>query len=118
MVTMGDGVKTIGVSAFEGCSSLASVMIGKNLMVIEKKAFYKCTALKSITIPEKVVSIGDQAFYGCKKLQKMNLKTKRLKKVGKKAIKGIKKRAVIRVPKSRRRRTRDCLLPNPALKNQ
>ena len=43
-------------------------------------------------------SIGSQAFYGCSKLTSITLKTSRLNSVGKNAVKGIGKKAVIKVP--------------------
>ena len=48
-------------------------------------------------------TIGESAFSGCKKLKNITIKTKKLttKKVGSKAFKGIHKKAVIKVPKSK-----------------
>ena len=91
-------VTAIQNGAFNGYKKLKSVTIGKNVETIGKKAFYKCTALKSVTIPANVTTIGDQAFYGDKKLSKITIKSKKLKKVGKKAIGGINKKATIKCP--------------------
>ena len=41
-------VKTIGVSAFEGCSSLESVIIKGKLDVLMQRAFYGCTNLAAV----------------------------------------------------------------------
>lgn len=49
----------------------------------------------------KVTQINGKAFAGCSKLKKITIKAKSLKKVGKKAFKGIHKKAVIKVPKSK-----------------
>lgn len=62
-------------------------------------AFKKCKKLKKITIGKNVVSIGKNAFRGDKALKKITVKTTKLKKVGKNALKGIHKKAVIIVPK-------------------
>lgn len=65
---------------------------------------------KTITIPAtvrinevtcKVTSIGKKAFQGCGRIRKITIKTKTLKAVGKQAIKGIHKKAVIKVPKAK-----------------
>ena len=69
---------------------------------VEANAFKDCRKLKKATIGKYVTTIGNNAFYGDKKLKKIVVKTKVLKKVGKNAIKGIDKRAQIKVPKSRR----------------
>ena len=43
-------------------------------------------------------SIGKQSFFGCKNLKNITVKSKKLKKVGAKAIKGINKKATIKCP--------------------
>lgn len=47
----------------------------------------------------RVTGIGPKAFYRCKKLKKITIKSTELKTVGKNALKGIDKKAVIKVPK-------------------
>lgn len=101
-VKMGTKISSIGTSAFENCSKLKSVTIGKNVKTVGNKAFYKCVALTKITIPAKVTKIGTKAFYGCKKLKQITIKSKKLKTVGKSAIKGINKKAILKVPKSKK----------------
>lgn len=77
-VTIGNNVKTIGASAFEGCKKLSKVTVGSSVTTIKKKA-----------------------FKNCKKLATINVKSKKLKSVGKDAFKGIKSTAKIKVPKSK-----------------
>ena len=66
---------------------------------INKKALYKGTKLKKLTIGKNVQTIEDNAFNGCKNLKSITIKSTVLKKIGKNAIKGIYKKAVIKVPK-------------------
>lgn len=73
-VQIGDNVKTIGVSVFEGCTKLTKATLGKG-----------------------VTQIGSNAFKGCKKLNTLTIKSTKLKKVGKNALKGIKPTAKIKV---------------------
>ena len=57
------GGKSIGNSAFEGCSSLQYVTLSEDLEKIGARAFYGTTKLTNITIGKKVTSIvGNQVF--------------------------------------------------------
>ena len=62
---------------------------------ISDNAFANQKKLKSVTIGKGVTSIGKNAFKGCKNLKKIAVKSTSLKKVGKNALKGIHKKAVI-----------------------
>ncbi len=70
---------------------------------IAKNAFKNNKKIKKVTIGKYVKKIGANAFYKCKKLKTIVVKTSKLKKntVGKKAISGIYKKAIIKVPKSK-----------------
>ena len=57
--------------------------------------------VKTVSIGSNVTKIGSKAFYKAKKLTNIVVKTKKLKKVGKKALSGISSKAVIRVPSSK-----------------
>jgi len=59
-----DGVTTIGC-AFSCCDSLTSVVIGNGVTSIGDSAFFECRSLTSIVIPDSVTSIGDSAFTSC-----------------------------------------------------
>ena len=74
-VSIGDNIKTIGVSALEGCTKLTRITLGKG-----------------------VTEIGGNAFKNCKKLGSITIKSVKLKKVGKNALKGVKSTAKIKVP--------------------
>ena len=60
-----DGVKSIGVSAFQDCSDLTSVTISNGVTSIGAGAFSNCVSLINVTIPDGVKSIGKYAFYSC-----------------------------------------------------
>ncbi len=64
-INIPNGVTSIGVAAFKGCSDLTSVIIPNSVTSIGGAAFAQCIGLTSVTIPNSVTSIGDDAFYGC-----------------------------------------------------
>ena len=50
------------------CSSLQSVIIGKNVATIGYHSFEACTSLTSITIPSSVTCIEGSVFINCTSL--------------------------------------------------
>lgn len=68
---------------------------------IAKQACKGNKIIKSVTIPSTVTKIGQGAFMNCKGMKELVIKSSKLKSVGKNAIKGINKKAVIIVPKKR-----------------
>lgn len=62
-VVIGNGVKSIGESAFNCCRNLSSVTIGNKVTKIEDQAFV-LTRITSIIIPDNVTDIGIRAFWG------------------------------------------------------
>lgn len=61
-VALPDEIETIGVSAFEGCSSLETINMPANLKLIRESAFCKCSSLRSVELPEGVKEIEGHAF--------------------------------------------------------
>ena len=100
-----DKVAFVGLTAKNPKSATipATVTInGKKYKVTEiaANAFKNKKKLKKVTIGTNVTKINKNVFYGCKSLKTIIFKGKKLKTVGKNAIKGINKKAVIKAPKA------------------
>lgn len=62
------GITGIGDSAFVGFGSLQSVTFSEGLKTIGMGAFESC-GLRSVTLPDSLQTIGDMAFNRCEKLE-------------------------------------------------
>ena len=70
-ITIPNSVTTIGYSAFSGCSGLTSVTIPNSVTKIGNSAFSGCSGLTSVTIGNSVTTIGSDAFSGCSGLNEL-----------------------------------------------
>ena len=80
----------IGIGAFYGCTSLATIGLNINLKKIEKYTFYKCSSLFNVSFPRMLESIGRAAFYQCSFLNEIDLSSTRLKYIDQYAFYGTK----------------------------
>ena len=106
-ITIPASVKTIGTQSFANCTKLKKINGFTKVTAVGKQAFYKCTALtqigskaSTITLPA-VQKLYSGAFQNCSKISRITISSKSLKTVENKAITGINKKAVIRVPASK-----------------
>jgi hypothetical protein len=67
-VVIPNGVATIPIFAFCGCTGLKSVTIGTGVTYIAGNAFSGCTRLTSLTLPKGVKTIDSYAFGSCPNL--------------------------------------------------
>ena len=101
-VRLNSNIDNIGTSAFENCKSLTSINLNQtNIKIVKSATFKECIKLKGLTFPKGISKIGTNAFKDCKSLKTININTEVLNSVGKKAIKGINKKATIVVPKKK-----------------
>lgn len=104
-----DGKGTVAVAGAKS-KTVKSVKIGatvkiggKNFKItsVGKNAFKGYKKLSSVTIGKNVTRIEASAFEKCAKLKKIKISSNSLNSVGKKAIKGIYKKATIQCPKKK-----------------
>ena len=62
-------VVSIAAHAFDGCSSISSVVIPETVTTINDYAFKGCSSLELIELPNSVKSIGSYCFSGCSSLE-------------------------------------------------
>ncbi|MBQ4270079.1 MAG: leucine-rich repeat protein [Clostridia bacterium] len=63
-----DGADVVYMQAFAKRTSLKTVYLPSSLRTIGRSAFYGCSALLAADVPEKVEKLGAYAFYGCENL--------------------------------------------------
>lgn len=95
-------VTAIADNAFAKNNKLTSIKISDNITKIGKSTFSGCSKLKKITVPKNVTEIGKNAFKDCKNLSQITFQGTKIKKIGQNAFKNVSKKAVIKVPKSKK----------------
>ena len=91
------GISTVGVFAFERCSSLREVRLPSGITSLGNRAFYGCAALERIVLPRELLTIGSNAFSGCAALSSLGLPAG-LTTIGKAAFSGCTSLASIVLP--------------------
>ncbi|MDO4399492.1 MAG: MBG domain-containing protein [Coriobacteriia bacterium] len=95
-------VTSIGTNAFSGDVKLAAVPAFTKLTSVGTSAFLGCKSLKTFKLGAKVTTVGAKAFQNCKKLAQLTIKSAKLKKVGKAALKGTAAKLKVKVPKAKK----------------
>ena len=120
-VTVPDGIKVIGKSAFEDCWEVTKISLPAETEIIEESAFYgcssltsislsgikrigrsafsECTSLRSISIPEGITRVDDHLFENCNSLNNITLPNT-LKSIGISAFASCSNLKSIIIPKS------------------
>lgn len=75
-----------------------------DVAAIDDRAFYKNRKIRHALIGTNIQSIGKMAFYGTKQLRYIDIRTKKLKAIGKKAFIGIYPAAKIKIPRTRKKK--------------
>ena len=73
LVILGQGVISIGSSAFQDCKNLETVSLPGSLTALGKAAFLRCGELTNVKLPASLKSVGEDCFTGCEKLVLLDL---------------------------------------------
>ncbi len=99
-------IKTIGTSAFEGCTKLTDVTLNEGLELIVNKentigagGAFQNTGITAIEIPSSVKSIDHSAFYNCEQLTSVIL-NEGIMELGTSIFRGCSKLIIISLPSS------------------
>ncbi len=72
-IIVSEGIKNIGLSAFEACTKLESIKLPDSLLCIGNRSFYSCKELESISLPSSITKIGEYAFSECTSLDNIQI---------------------------------------------
>jgi len=97
------GVVNADVKSLKVADTVVINGVTCKVTAVAGNAFKSLTKLKQAVIGKNVTKIGKKAFYGDRKLKKIQVKGTVLKSVGKASLKGIFAKAVIKVPKSKKK---------------
>ncbi len=75
-VSVPEGMKQIGSSAFKGCRRLEHIALPEGLHTIGSGAFENCSALTQITLPDSLEDIWANAFKDCTSLEEITIPAK------------------------------------------
>ena len=96
-VTLPSSLTSIGDSAFDGCTSLASIEFPSSLSVIGEVAFRNCP-FTSVDIPATITNIKRYAFNNCRSLTSVTVRATTPPTLGESAFYGTPANMVIYVP--------------------
>jgi hypothetical protein len=72
-IVLPDGLTEIGWDAFRECTGLTQITLPEGLTFINRGIFIDCTSLTQIILPQGITHIGQYAFEGCTGLKQIDL---------------------------------------------
>ncbi len=98
-VLIPEGVETIGIGAFSGCSLLYEVTLPETLLSLGKQAFSDCASLSRVELPSRLAALDYGVFSGCETLFRVSFPAG-LSVIGEAAFRDCKALSSVEVPKS------------------
>ena len=71
MVTVKDETKTIGKSAFQGCTKVTGISLPESMSALEDYSFAGCTGLTKLELPASVEKLSAYTFQNCTSLKEI-----------------------------------------------
>ena len=96
-------VTEIGDYALEGNRNLTEVKVGNCVRMIGEAAFMNCKNLKRVSLGTGLNTIEKKAFYNCKKLSKLNIYSRGIRKIGKKAFSKTSGKLAVKIPANKKK---------------
>lgn len=96
-------VTEIGDYALEGNRNLTEVKVGNCVRMIGEAAFMNCKNLKKVSLGTGLNTIEKKAFYNCKKLSKLNIYSRGIRKIGKKAFSKTSGKLAVKIPANKKK---------------
>lgn len=72
-IVIPDRVTDIGKEAFDSCTELKSLKIGKSVICIQICAFYRCSSLEKVVLPPTELNVQAGAFAECTSLKEITI---------------------------------------------
>ncbi len=98
-VLIPDGVESIGIGAFSGCSLLYEVTLPETLVSLGKQAFSDCASLSRVELPSGLSTLDYGVFSGCEVLYRASF-PEGLSVIGEAAFRDCKALSSVDIPKS------------------
>ena len=98
-IVLQENITEMGRGVFQGCSNLCSVTLSPKLDIIPSGTFGNCMSLTTINIPKGVKVIGNGAFDGCNNLTSVTIPAG-VTEIGESAFRGCEKIDSIVLPES------------------
>ena len=87
-VLLPQGLTMLGEAAFSGCRALKTIELPAGVSVLRRRTFANCSALERATLPNGLCSIENEAFSGCGSLRELRVPDS-LKTLAESAFRGV-----------------------------
>ncbi len=72
-VIVGENIENIGYAVFEDCKNLTRVSFSDSVLIINNRTFYGCESLWDFNLPPNLQSINTDVLFNCKQLTMLHI---------------------------------------------